>query len=200
MIVAWLLLVSIPGVALADIPEAPLKHGAEGDSSQIHLQKRHLPMLTRAIHSLNNTFYTTILQQIKNSLERQGSLDADDLMVITKSMGVTNLSFYCGYMTARGEAGYAIVWPFTIFAIVLYSLKHFYPGPIIIGTWFTDWESSNHNWEGVCFSINGREVIQGPTGGVAIGGIGCFYHMSFEKPEFDFVGLFPLIIVNNNPL
>ena len=43
-------------------------------------------------------------------------------------------------------------------------------------------------------------MIQGATSGIAVGGFGVFYRVSFEKPEFDFVGLFPLIIVNNNPL
>jgi hypothetical protein len=43
-------------------------------------------------------------------------------------------------------------------------------------------------------------VIQGATSGIAIGRFGTFYSMSFEKPEFDFVGLFPRIIVNENPL
>jgi hypothetical protein len=170
------------------------------DYSQIHLVKRQLPMLTQAINSMNNTFYKTILQQMRLILERKGSLDANDLETITKTLGITNLSFYCGYMGARGETGFATVWPFTLFAMLLYNLKNFYIGPICIGMWFTDWESSNHNWDGVSFSINGREIVQGATSGITLGGFGVFYRMSFEKPEFDFVGLFPLIIVNKNPL
>lgn len=42
-------------------------------------------------------------------------------------------------MTARGETGLAIVWPFTLFAFVLYNLKHIYLGPIVVGTWLADW-------------------------------------------------------------
>jgi hypothetical protein len=169
-------------------------------ATQIHLTKRHLPMLTKAISSLNNSFYKTILKQIRCTLEKKGSLDRSDLMTLTNTMGISNISFYCGYMTARGETGFAAIFPFTFFALFLYSLKHFYIGPILVGMWFTDWESNDHSWEGVSFSINGREVFIGASSGIALGGFGVFYSLPFEKPEFDFVGLFPLIIVNDNPL
>jgi hypothetical protein len=169
-------------------------------SSQIHLLKRQLPLLIHAMNSLNGTFYKPLLQQIRYTLEQKGSLDTNDLEKIAAALNITNVSFYCGYMTARGETGFATVWPFTVFAMLIYSRMNFYIGPMCIGMWFTDWESSNHNWEGVSFSINGREVFQGATSGIAFGGFGVFYRMSFEKPEFDFVGLFPLIIVNKNPI
>ena len=105
---------------------------------QIHLTKSHLPMLAKAIASLNNTFYKTILQQIRWSLERKNSLDEEELRMMTNTMGITNISFYCGYMTARGEIGYVTIFPFTFFALCLYNIKHIYIGPILIGMWFTN--------------------------------------------------------------
>jgi hypothetical protein len=165
----------------------------------IHLTKAQLPILTIALRSINNPFYTSILQQIQQTLQRKGCLDAIDLKEITTSLGITNLSFYCGYMGARGETGFAMVWPFTVIALLMIKF-HFYIGPIVVGSWFTNWESSDHSWLGVYFLINGREVIHGATSGIALGGIGGFQSLTFEKPEFQFSGLFPLIIVNESPV
>ena len=167
---------------------------------QIHLEKQHLPMLTAAITLMGNPFYKAVLQRIRHSLVQQGSLDESDLGRITTSMGITNISFHAGFMTARGEIGNAFVVPFTLVAMTMYSLKRFYVGPIVLGAWGVDWASSDHSWMGVSFFINGRETLRCKTSGIAIGGVGGYYRMVFEKPEFDFFGVFLLIIVNKNPL
>jgi hypothetical protein len=166
---------------------------------QIHLEKRHLPMLTAAITLVRNPFYKTVLQRIRHSLVQQGSLDESDLGRISTSMGITNLSFHAGFMTARGEIGTAFVVPFTLVAMTMYSLKRFYVGPIVLGVWEVDWASSDHSWLGVSFFINGRETLSCKTSGIAIGGVGGYYRMVLEKSEFDFFGGFLLIIVNKNP-
>jgi hypothetical protein len=169
-------------------------------SSRVHLGVQHLPLLTTAIHSVRSPFYRTVLSHIRETLVQKGSVDDYDLDMITTSLNITNLSFYAGYMTARGETGNAFVLPFTLIAMTIYSLKRFYAGPILIGTWGVDWASSDHSWEGVSFTINGREELLCKTSGIAIGGVGGYYRMVFEKAEFDFFGIFLLIIVNKNPL
>jgi len=139
---------------------------------EIHLMKRHLTPLTKAISLMNNTFYKPLLEHIKRALEQKGSVDAKDLRMIANELSISNISFYCGYMTTRGETGFASVFPFTLFALILYSLLHLYIGPMMVGMWVTDWKSSDHSWDGVGFSINGREVFEGATSGIALGGFG----------------------------